>query len=325
MVHQKTPHKVVILSRTFGKASDDPINYLHEHGIEYELVRNDRPEDYEWIAEKIGDADAVITGSDVINRYVMDHCPNLRVICKHGVGLDNIDLRLAKERGIGVKNTPDANNESVADLTVLIILALLRGFLHNAIKSSTPDWKAKMLTNDLYGKTVGLIGFGKIGSSVAKRLVGFDTTILVYDPYIESEAIVTANTFLCDFDEVLSRSDIVSLHLPLDDSTYNIIDYGAIMKMKDGAIIINTSRGCLIDNDALYNALKSGKLKGAGLDVFPVEPPVNDPLLTLDNVVATPHIAPHTVEANYRMGMGTSRNVVSYLTMLDKQKDEIQA
>lgn len=318
VVQDKTKYKVVILSRSFAKSCEDPLLYLENNCLDYKLVRNNDPENVEWIAEQIGDADAVIIGSDVINHYVMDSCPNLKVISKHGVGLDNVDLDLAKERGIAVVNTPDTNNESVADLTILLILSVMRKFKENIIKENSPDWKAKPLTNDLFGKTVGLIGYGKIGAAVARRLVGFSTEILVYDPYINQVDINTENTTLCSFDELLAKSDIVSLHLPLTESTNGMINSDAIAKMKDGAIVINTSRGALIQDGVLYEALKSGKLKGAGLDVFSVEPPIDELLLTLSNVVATPHIAPHTVEANYRMGMAASRNVKICLENMSK-------
>lgn len=319
VLQDKRKPMVVILSRSFAKSCDDPLQYLEDNGLEYKLVRNNSPENVEWIADQIGDADAVIIGSDVINRYVMDRCPNLKVISKHGVGLDNVDLKLAKERSIKVAITPDANNESVADLTLLLMLSVLRNLKENIINSSSPDWKAKYLSNDLYGKTVGLIGYGKIGAAVARRLVGFKTKILVYDPYISKKDIITENTQICSFDELLSLSDIVSLHLPLTESTNGMIDSAAIAAMKDGAIIINTSRGALIEESALYEALKNGKLKGAGLDVYSVEPPVDEPLLVLSTVVATPHIAPHTIEANYRMGMAAAKNVKLCLDNLNQE------
>ncbi len=315
--------KVVILSRSFGKATDEPLKYLQENGLDVTLLRNDQPEDVEYIARQIGDADAVITGSDVINRYVIDRCPNLKIVSKHGVGLDSIDLELAEERGIAVTKTPDANNESVADLTILLLLAILRNLRANLITSSTPDWKAKPLSNDLYEKTVGLVGYGKIGIAVAKRLEGFNCTLLVYDPAVGQGDIQTRNTTLVSVEELLQKSDVVSLHTPLNESTYHMIGKRELEKMKDGAILLNTSRGALVDEKALYDALTSGKLRGAGLDVFSVEPPVEEPLLTLPNVVATPHIAPHTAEANYRMGMAAARNVVEHFKKREHRRESV--
>lgn len=308
-------YKLVILSRSFAKASEGPIEYLKAHEeIGYRLVRNSEPENTAYIAAQIGDADAVIVGSDVIDGYVMARCPKLKVISKHGVGLDSIDLALAKEKGIKVTVTANANNESVADLTLLFMLNILRDARANLIQSSSPDWKTKELTNDLFEKTVGLIGYGQIGRSVAKRLYGFSCKILIYDPMLHQEEVTDGlGGLVVSLKQLLQESDIVSLHAPLTAATHHLIDAETIAGMKDGAVLINTSRGGLVDEKALYNGLKSGKLKAAGLDVFAKEPPVDEPLLTLKNVVATPHVAPHTVEANYRMGMLAVKNVIDNL------------
>lgn len=311
-------HKLVILSRSFATASDAPYRYLDEAGITYEVHRNVEPENTRLIAEYIADADAVITGADVIDRYVLDSCPNLRVISKHGVGLDSIDLDLAGERGVKVCCTPKANSEAVADLTVMFMLTLQRQLRANLITTATPQWGAKKLAGDLFGSTVGLVGYGSIGSAVARRLSGFGVEILVYDPYIDPASLTSPRTHLAGLGELLESSDIVSLHLPLTESTDKIIDRSAIEKMKDGAMIINTSRGGTLEYNALYDALTSGKLAGAGLDVYPTEPPVNEPLLELANVVATPHIAAHTRQANLSMGMAAAENIVSFFAEYDR-------
>jgi len=309
MCERHRQKKIVILSRSFAKASDEPLDYLKRMNYTCVLARNNNPLDTKWIAEQIGDADAVIVGSDVIDRYVMDNCPNLQVISKHGVGLDNIDLNLAKQRGIQVVTTLDANSESVADFTIMLMLAVTRNLKENIINEPSPDWKAKHLSTDLCGKTVGLLGYGKIGSGVARRLVGFGVRILICDPQITESDIVTVNTELCDFDEMLKESDVVSLHLPLTDETRYMFSKETFHKMKNGAILINTARGGLINMQDLREALESGKLAGTGLDVYPQEPPVNEPILCFQNVLATPHIAPHTKETNYRMGMAAAINV----------------
>lgn len=275
-------------------------------------MRNSEPENREYIVKQIGNAQAVITGSDVIDKYVMDKCPNLKIISKHGVGLDSIDLKEAERRGIKVTKTPDANNESVADLTLMFMLYLLREINNNRITSASPDWSTKKLSHDLYQNTIGLIGFGKIGRAVAKRLEAFQCNVLVYDPYIKEDQISGEYISLCPFEEVLSRSNVISLHLPLTEQTRGMIKRETIEKMKDGVILINTSRGALVDEKALYEALQSGKVGGAGLDVYSVEPPVNEPMLIHEHVLCTPHIAPHTEEANYRMGMAAAANVVHY-------------
>lgn len=310
-------NKLVILSRSFAKGTDAPLKYLDAHGISYELIRNDRPLDTRRIASSIGDAKAVITGSDMIDSYVLDSCPNLELVSKHGVGLDNIDLELAKARGVRVRNTPETNNESVADMTLLLMLALLRDLPGNRIMSKSPEWSGQGLTRDMFQKSVGILGFGKIGSAVAKRLIGFDCTLLVCDPCVDRSIVQLPGVSFVEFDEMLREADIVTLHAPLTKETHGIIGARALSLMKPTSIIINTSRGALIDEKALYDALKSGRISGAGLDVFSTEPPVDEPLLTLDNVIATPHIAPHTVEANYRMGMAAAKNVVDYFKSVE--------
>lgn len=308
-------YKLVILSRSFAMASEKPLQYLNDHKeIGYRLVRNTDPANTAYIAEEIGDADAVIVGSDVIDRYVLDRCPNLKVISKHGVGLDNIDLERAKQKGIKVTIAANANNESVADLALMFMLNIMRDFEAHLIRGSSPDWKAKQLTNDLFEKTVGIIGFGQIGMSVAKRLKGFSCRLLICDPMIsQNDVPEDIGGTVVPLERLLRESDIVTLHAPLTKDTYHLIDDAAISRMKDLAVIINTSRGDLVDEKALYDALRSGKLKGAGLDVFSREPPVDEPLLTLKNVVATPHVASHTVEANCRLGIRAAENVIENL------------
>lgn len=307
-------YKLVILSRSFAKSSNLPIEYLEQYpDLDYKILRNNSPEDRDHVASQIGNANAVIVGSDVIDRYVIDKCPNLKVISKHGVGLDNIDLDSANNRGIVVTKTINANNEAVADLTLLMMLAIQRDFSKNLINPDILDWIPKNLSNDLFEKTVGIIGYGEIGKSVAKRLAGFSCKILVYDPSFNGEDLSGILVKQTDLEDLYKISDIITLHVPLNDSTRNIINKDAISKMKHGVAIINTARGGLIDEGALYQALINGKVKGVGLDVFAKEPPIGEPLLNLPNVVATPHIATHTLESNMRMGIKAVENVIKVL------------
>ncbi len=304
--------KVVILSRSFGKASDAPLKLLEKHGIEYELKRNDEPGNIDGIIEKIGAAEAVILGNDTLNKKVMDQCEKLKFVSKQGVGLDSIDLDYAAERGVTVRCTPNANGEAVADLALALMLSVQRDLPQNLITSDTPDWASKQMSHDLFGKCVGLVGYGRIGQVVARRLLGFNVHILVYETNLSKDCLQDPNIQFVSLDELCAQADIISLHVPLLDSTRNMVDAMWISKMKNDSVLINVSRGGLVDEKALYEGLKSGKLRGAGLDVFAVEPPVKDELLTLKNVIATPHIAPHTVETNLRMGMHAAQNIVDY-------------
>ncbi|WP_066455595.1 phosphoglycerate dehydrogenase [Anaerotruncus rubiinfantis] len=313
-------YKVTILSRSFSACSNEPLELLNRY-FEVNLQRNDLPEDTRRIARLIGDSDGIITGSDVVDRYVMDHCPNLKMISKHGVGLDSIDLELAKERGIKVTTTPNANNESVADLTLLLMLNILRQLRRNEIHCDTPDWTSKSLANDLYEKTVALIGFGNIGQAVAHRLQGFSCKLLIYDPCVEPGAFAQEDAVACSFEEALRHADIISLHLPLTEKTQKMINRDTISLMKPEAVLINTSRGGIVDEDALYEALVSRRIRAAGLDVYAQEPPVGNRLLVLDNVVATPHIATHTQESNYRMGVAAARNLIDFFSAYEKERN----
>jgi D-3-phosphoglycerate dehydrogenase len=291
-----------------------PLKYLEDCGIEVEVKRNHDVNNEEKVAELIGDADAAIVGSDKIGQIVFDECKNLKVISKHGVGLDSIDLEGAKNKGIKVTNTPGANHESVADLTWLLIMAASRDFLGISEYVKRMDWRYPDLGNEVIGKTIGIVGYGRIGRSVAKRAVGFENRVLVYDPMIEVvEPIYNLNIQKVSLKTLLEESDIITLHAPLTPNTQLMLNDEALNKVKPGTIIINTSRGELVDEEALYKALVSGRVKAAALDVFTKEPPIGSPLLTLKNVIATPHLGTHTVESNIRMGMAAAENVVTAL------------
>jgi D-3-phosphoglycerate dehydrogenase len=312
-------YKLVVLARSFARASSKPLEYLEKNGITVEIRRNNDVNNEERVAELIGNADAAIVGSDKIGDIVFEKCANLKVISKHGVGLDSIDLEAAKKRGIAVLNTPGANHESVADLTWLLILAASRNLISASLSMKQKDWKYAYLGNEVYRKTIGIIGYGRIGKAVARRAIGFENTILVYDPKIEFiEQVDGLNLRKVSLETLLKESDIITLHAPLTSETEGMIGEKALKMVKPGIIIINTSRGELIDEKALYDALISGRVKMAALDVFSQEPPEDSPLLSLKNVIPTPHIGTHTVETNLRMGMMAAENVVKALALLER-------
>lgn len=304
-------YKLVILARSFGKSSDKPLEYLKRSGIEVEIKRNHDVYNENVVAELIGDADAAIVGSDKIGQIVFEKCTNLKIISKHGVGLNNIDIEGARARNIEVTITPGANHESVAELTWLLILAACRDIFNVFKYVKELNWKYPYLGDEVLEKTIGIIGYGRIGQAVARRAVGYNTKMLIYDPVLtEIEPIEGLDIKLASFEEVIKKSDIISLHAPATKETEKIINKDVIQMMKDGVVIVNTSRGELIDEEALYEALVSKKIKMAALDVFSKEPPIESPLLTLDNVIATPHLGTHTKESNMRMGLIAAQNVV---------------
>ena len=301
-------NRIAVVSRSFGKSSQAPLDYLLERGYDVRVRRSVNLHDPAEIASLIGEADCAIVGNDTIDAYVMDRCPNLKVVSKMGVGLDAIDLKEAEKRGIRVMYTPAANNESVADLAVLLILGCLRHLREYMMTRPTPDWSVRAMGNELGGKTVGIVGFGRIGHAVAKRLTGFDVSMLAYDAYLPEDAELPAGVRRCGFDELLAGSDIVTIHAPLTGETAGMFCRETFEKMKPGSILINTARGGLVRTEDLRDALKSGHIRAAGLDVFEEEPVKDEEMLQWESVLATPHIAAHTTEANIRMGMECAVN-----------------
>ena len=259
----------------------------------------------EELKNKISRYDALIVRSRTkVTREIIENAKNLKIIGRAGVGLDNIDLKAAKEKGIEVVNSPEASTISVAELTIGSLIALLRKIpeAHFSVKSGKWE-REKFMGNELYGKTLGIVGFGRIGREVALRANAFGMKVLVYDPNITEEDAKEYNCHYTPFEELLASADIITLHVPLTDKTRGLINASRIKLMKDNAILLNFSRGEVVDEEALYKALKDGKLKGAALDVFSKEPPKSSKLLELDNVVLTPHIGASTEEAQLEAGL----------------------
>ncbi|MFS0779951.1 phosphoglycerate dehydrogenase [Neobacillus sp. 3P2-tot-E-2] len=313
--------KVVSLARSFAKLSDEPIRLLENAGFIVEIKRNHQVYDEEIIASLIGEADACIVGSDKIGSIVFEKCPNLKVVSKHGVGLNNIDLALAKQQGIIVTNTPGANSQSTAELAWSLLMAANRNLYNEArgIKENKGDYKASVLQNDLHIKTLGIIGFGQIGETIARIGKAFCMEIKAYDPF-KSLGIVEKDYGIVEMvslDKLFESSDFISVHAPATKENHHMINKATISTMKDGVIIVNTARGELICEDDLYEALISGKVKAAGLDVFEGEPPLNNKLLELENVIATPHIGGQSIQSSIKLGIQAAQNVIKYLSIVE--------
>ena len=225
--------------------------------------------------------------------------PGLTLVARAGVGVDNVDLPAAGERGIRVVNAPGAATASVAELTVCLYLLLVRGLLPSIVATKSGRWERGALGRELSGRTVGFIGYGRIAREVARRLEPFGASCVAYDPFV-SRAI--DRTAIVPWAELLARADIVSVHAALTPENRHLLDARAFAQMKPGAFLVNVARGPLVDEAALLAALKEGRLAGAALDVFEVEPPVNRELLELPNVIATPHVGAMTAEAQARAG-----------------------
>jgi phosphoglycerate dehydrogenase-like enzyme len=237
----------------------------------------------------MGDAVGAIVSTDPFDRSVFDAAPRLRAIARVGVGIDSIDIEAATEAGVAVTTTPGANKQTVADHTLALMLAAVRRVTENDASVRRGEWdRAGALTPwDLNGRTVGIVGLGDIGTTVAQRLGGFGVRLLVSDP----EASWRDDCELVDLEDLLERADIVTLHVPLRDSTRHLIGAPELERMDGETILVNTSRGGLIDEPALIHALSCNLLRAAALDVFDDEPPLSDELRRLPNVVLSPHIA----------------------------------
>jgi D-3-phosphoglycerate dehydrogenase len=255
----------------------------------------------------------VIRSASKLTAEVIEHGTNLKVIGRAGVGVDNVDVDAATRRGIVVANAPESNVVSAAEHAVGLLLALARNIpqAHSALVDGRWE-RSKWGGVEVADKTLGVLGFGRIGRLVARRALGLQMRVVAYDPYVAPERFRELGAEPATFDEVLERSDFITLHLPLTDDTRNAIGADAIAKMRDGVRIVNAARGQLVDVDALIAALESGKVGGAAIDVFPQEP-YDGPLLRAPNVVVTPHLAASTDEAQDRAGVIVAEQVVAAL------------
>ncbi|MEU0407732.1 hydroxyacid dehydrogenase [Streptomyces griseorubiginosus] len=262
------------------------------------------------------DADALIVRSGTrVDTEVLDRAPRLRVVARAGVGLDNVDTLAARARGITVLNAPDSNTVSVAELTVGLIVASVRRVGAAAHSLANGEWRrADFAGVELAGRTLGIVGYGRVGRQVARRLAAFDMRILVHDPYADTFADGVHATGL---DELLAASDVVSLHLPRTPRTVGLVGARELSLMKPTAHLVNAARGGIVDETALHRALRDGRLAGAALDVFATEPPGASPLLALPNVLALPHLGASTRDAQLRAGQEVVRRVLAELAPVD--------
>jgi len=303
------PPRVVATARAFC-ASDGPHQaILRDAGMELVLAAGTAPLSAPELAALAADADALLLGLDHCDASVFAAAPRLRVVSRFGAGIDTVDLEAAVRHGVTVTNTPGANTIAVAELTVGLLLAMARD-VPNAVATARSGGWGRTSGWELDGKTLGLVGLGRIGRAVALRTAAFGMRVIAHDPYAADMPGVER----VDLDALWAHADVVSLHLGLDDRTRHLVDAGVLARLKPGAVLINTSRGGLVDEAALADALRSGHLAGAAADAFEREPPVGSPLLDLPNFIPTPHLGAATREAARRMGEAAARNVVAVLT-----------
>jgi len=276
----------------------------------FELVCNDtgRKLDRQEQKAMIADAFAVIAGTEIYDEDMLAAAPKLKLVVRFGVGTDNFDLQAMKRRGIAVGVI--SNNNSVAEFAMTLILGVMKNIHRFDAAVRQGQW-ARFPMRELREKTVGIVGFGRIGRRLAQMLRGFDVKILAYDPYMNEDEAKHLDVTPVSLPELLGSSDVVSLHLPATPETRHLINRDTLAMMKDGAYLVNTARGALIDEAALQEALEAGKLAGAALDVFEREPVTEDlPLGKLDNILLAPHVAALSVETNYNAGITCAQSVI---------------
>lgn len=297
--------KIAITTSSFARYSHEPLRLLEEAGIEYVLNPHGRALTEDEAADLLKDCDGVAAGTEPLTRKVMDAAPKLRVISRCGTGMDNVDMQAAAQKNIAVRNTPDGPTLAVAELTVGIMLNLLRqvSLMDREIRSGL--WK-KHMGSLLFQKKVGIVGFGRIGQAVARLLQPFGVEVAYSDPVAD-----VAGFPRMSLDELMAWADIVTLHCPKTDGG-PILDAGRLSRMRPGGYVLNIARGGLVDEKALLGVLSADYLAGAALDVFGKEP-YDGPLKDRDNVILTPHIGSHAKESRVIMETDTITNLLAVL------------
>lgn len=304
--------RLTVLTPSFGKHSQSPIARSAQLGLEIVDRTENHPKSGRALIDAISGAEAILVGLDSVDAEVLAACPDLKVIAKHGAGVDNIDLAAAVGAGVTVVNTPGANAESVADLTLGLLLMGARRIRDAEDSLRAGDWSV-FFGSQLSGKRLGILGFGRIGRAVAKRAAGFDLEIAAYDPFVPDEAIAEAGVRPLPLAEVVAGSEFLTLHLPGGEEP--LLSSELITSMPAGAGLINAARGGLVEETALAEALHSGHLSFAALDAFATEPPpADDPLLGAPNLIATPHIGAYSDIANANMGTWAVEDVARVLS-----------
>ncbi|EKN71683.1 hypothetical protein BABA_00720 [Neobacillus bataviensis LMG 21833] len=311
-------YKIISTSPTFGKYSKKPLELLSRNHCEVTFLSNQTPFFKTDFIEALKEADGLILGFENITDEILSNAPKLKIIAKHGTGVDNIDIVAAQKRGIVVANAQGANRHAVADFVFGTMLSISRKICESSNLVKRGDWQS-IIGNDIYGKTLGVIGTGKIGKEVIRRAKGFNMDILAFDLYPDRTLEQLNLVKYVSFDELIGTADIITIHADLSNKSASMIGKSEFDRMKKEALLINTARGGIVDEDALYEALYSKKIKGAALDVFQTEPLGNHKLLELDNFFATPHIAGYSEEALVEVGFITARNIINVLSGLDAE------
>jgi gluconate 2-dehydrogenase len=307
--------KVLVTREIF----DDVLGYLRQH---FDVTDNqaDAPMDAATLAAKLADkTGAMTTLVDRVDAQLLSRCPQLKAVCNIAVGFNNIDIEACTRAGVMATNTPGVLDDSTADFTWALILATARRVVESDAHLRAGQWKGwylkQFLGMDVHHATLGILGFGRIGRRVARRALGFDMTVLYHDGQkADADTERACKAAFVGMDELLARADILSIHVPYAPSTHHLMGAAELARMKPGAILIHAARGGVVDDAALVAALKSGRLAGAGLDVYENEPALNPGFIGLPNVVLTPHIASSSAATRHAMALLAAQNLVAALT-----------
>lgn len=307
--------KVLVSASHFHTLCKKAWNLLEENGHEiiYDPMREFPAYSTEELKSLLPGVDAALIGLDFYNDEVFRNAPDLKVVAKFGVGVDNIDIPSATRHGVKIVNAPGMNSNAVAELTVCYMLGLLRSLIPLHQQMTQGFWP-RYVGGELLGKTVGLVGFGAIARSVAKKLMAFDTKVLAYDLYPNPEAAERLGVTLTPLEQIIEQSDIISLHIPPSKETFHLFNQDVFSRMKKGAYLINAARGSLVDLDALSQALLSGHLAGAALDAFEIEPlPQDAPIFQCENIILAPHTGGETAESYDRVSLSACMDICTIL------------
>ena len=302
--------KVAVL----GKVDQKGLSFLREN--EFNVIEIENFE-IQNLKEQLKDVDGILLRTTRLDKEILQHCDNLKIISRHGVGYDNVDLDFLNENKIALGITSTSNAVSVAEHVLSFFIYLTKNLsLSDSLVKEGNFENRSQLPNffELYKKKVLIIGFGRIGKEVAKRCLGFDMEVYVYDPFLDNEIIIRNQCIPIEKNQGLAIADFITIHLPLNGDTKNFISQTELNVMKKNSILVNTSRGGIVNENDLCIALESKKIQGAGMDVFVSEPPEsNHPFFKLDNILLTPHNAALTLECRERMSLEASQNIVFFL------------
>jgi D-3-phosphoglycerate dehydrogenase len=303
--------KILTSPSSIGQIGPQPFDLLTQHG--FEIINNPygRKLTENEVIELAKDCIGIVAGVESLNEHVMDALPKLKCISRVGVGMDNVDLEYAKLKGIVVVNTPDGPTRGVAELTLAMTMALLRKIPQADAALKNKQWK-KQIGNLIFDKKIGVIGLGRIGKLVAELFRGIGNSVIGFDLYPDEQWAKEKGVEIKSLDEILKNADILTIHIPGNKDKSPVISDKEIEMMKVGAFLINISRGGVVDEKALYNALKYNKLTGAAVDVFTKEP-YEGPLCELDNIILTPHLGSYAAEGKLQMEIDAVQNLINVL------------